>query len=100
MEQVSIKYTDIFHCKPLQNLPKFGFLVWKQTIWQLCGGAEGREVLSRQGKEQNIKLFSLGVLFDGRFKLFGSHEVVALHLQLVGLLLLGLRQRGFLPDLE
>jgi hypothetical protein len=29
MDQVSIKYTIIS-----QNLPKFGFLVWKQTIWQ------------------------------------------------------------------
>jgi hypothetical protein len=26
--------TIIFHCKTLQSLPKFGFLVWKQTIWQ------------------------------------------------------------------
>jgi hypothetical protein len=34
MNQVSIKYTIIFHCKTLQNLPKFEFLVWKQTIWQ------------------------------------------------------------------
>jgi hypothetical protein len=23
-----------FHSKALQNLPKFGFLVWKHTIWQ------------------------------------------------------------------
>jgi nuclear transport factor 2 (NTF2) superfamily protein len=36
MDKVSIKYTIIFHCKTLQNLPKFGFLVWKQTIWQPC----------------------------------------------------------------
>jgi hypothetical protein len=34
MDQVSIKYTIIFHCKTLQNLTKFGFLVWKQTILQ------------------------------------------------------------------
>jgi hypothetical protein len=34
MDQVSIKYTNIFHCKTLKNLPKFGFLVGKQTIWQ------------------------------------------------------------------
>jgi hypothetical protein len=34
MDQVSIKYTNIFKCKTLQNLPKFGFLVCKQTIWQ------------------------------------------------------------------
>jgi hypothetical protein len=31
-----MKYTKIFHCKTLQNLPKLGFLVWKQTIWQPC----------------------------------------------------------------
>jgi hypothetical protein len=36
MHQVSIKYTNVFHCKTLQNLPKFGFLVRKQTIWQPC----------------------------------------------------------------
>jgi hypothetical protein len=36
MDQVAIKYTNIFQCKTLQNLPKFGFLVWKQTIWQPC----------------------------------------------------------------
>jgi hypothetical protein len=29
-----IKYTKIFHSKTLQNLPKLGFLVLKQTIWQ------------------------------------------------------------------
>jgi hypothetical protein len=34
MDQVSIKYTNIFHCKTHQNFPKFGFLVWEQTIWQ------------------------------------------------------------------
>jgi hypothetical protein len=28
------QYTNIVHCKTLQNLPKFGFLVRKQTIWQ------------------------------------------------------------------
>jgi hypothetical protein len=27
MGLVSIKYTNIFHCKTLQNLPKFAFLV-------------------------------------------------------------------------
>jgi hypothetical protein len=26
MDQVSIKYTYIFHCKTIQNLPKVGFL--------------------------------------------------------------------------
>jgi hypothetical protein len=27
MDKVSIKYTNIFHCRTLQNLSKFGFLV-------------------------------------------------------------------------
>jgi hypothetical protein len=31
-----IKYTKIFGCNTLQNLSKFGFLVWKETIWQPC----------------------------------------------------------------
>jgi hypothetical protein len=30
MDQVSTKYTNILHCKTLTNLPKLGFLVWKQ----------------------------------------------------------------------
>jgi hypothetical protein len=34
MDPVSIKYNIILHCKTLQNLPKFGFLVCFQTIWQ------------------------------------------------------------------
>jgi hypothetical protein len=29
-----IKDTKSFYSKTLQNLPKLGFLVWKQTIWQ------------------------------------------------------------------
>jgi hypothetical protein len=31
-----IIYTNIFHSKALQNLPKLRFVVWKQTIWQPC----------------------------------------------------------------
>jgi hypothetical protein len=34
IDQPAIKYTNIFHCKTLQNLPKSGFLVRKYTIWQ------------------------------------------------------------------
>jgi hypothetical protein len=34
---MAIKYTNIFHCKTLQNLPKLGlFLVWEYAIWQPC----------------------------------------------------------------
>jgi hypothetical protein len=31
---MAIKYTNTFHFKTLQNLPKLGFLVRKETIWQ------------------------------------------------------------------
>jgi hypothetical protein len=27
--QMSIKFTSIFHCKTLKNLPKVGFLFWQ-----------------------------------------------------------------------
>jgi hypothetical protein len=36
IDQMVIKYINIFHSKTLQTLPKLGFLVWKQTIWQPC----------------------------------------------------------------
>jgi hypothetical protein len=29
-------YTNIFHCKTLQYLPKLEFFVWKYAIWQPC----------------------------------------------------------------
>jgi hypothetical protein len=35
---MAIKCTNIFLSNALQNLPKLGFLVLKQTIWQPCGG--------------------------------------------------------------
>jgi hypothetical protein len=34
--QMTTKYTDILLSKPLQNLPKLWFWVWKHTIWQPC----------------------------------------------------------------
>jgi hypothetical protein len=30
---MAIKYIIIFQSESLQNLPKLGFLVWRQTIW-------------------------------------------------------------------
>jgi hypothetical protein len=33
---MAIKYINIIQSKALQNLPKLGFLVWKETIWQPC----------------------------------------------------------------
>jgi hypothetical protein len=34
IDQLAVKYTDIFHCKSLKNSTKLGFLVWKYSIWQ------------------------------------------------------------------
>jgi hypothetical protein len=31
---MAIEYTNLFHPKALQNLPKLGFFIWKYTIWQ------------------------------------------------------------------
>jgi hypothetical protein len=33
-KQMAIKYTNIFHSKTLQNIPKLGFLLCKYTLWQ------------------------------------------------------------------
>jgi hypothetical protein len=35
IDQMAIKYTNIFHCKTLQNLTKMGFWFLKYNIWQL-----------------------------------------------------------------
>jgi hypothetical protein len=32
--QMNINYTSKIHCRTLKNIPKFGFLVRKNTIWQ------------------------------------------------------------------
>jgi hypothetical protein len=51
---MDIKYTNIFLCKTLQNLPKFGFLVWKYTIWQPCG-ADFRHFVRKEKKTKERK---------------------------------------------
>jgi hypothetical protein len=35
-----VKYTNIFHSKALQNLPKLVFLVGKYTSWQRCSSVD------------------------------------------------------------
>jgi hypothetical protein len=72
MDQVSIKYSNIFHCKTLQNLPKFGFLVLKQTIWQPCVRpilqcnqcVQIRRNFAVWAKKKILNDFKLGVDFD------------------------------------
>jgi hypothetical protein len=36
IDQMAIKYTNIFRCKSLKNLPKRLILVRKNAIWQPC----------------------------------------------------------------
>jgi hypothetical protein len=36
IDQIVIKYCNIFHCKALHNLPTLGFWVWRYTLWQPC----------------------------------------------------------------
>jgi hypothetical protein len=43
---MAIKCSNIVHCKTFQNLPKFGFLVWKYTIWQPCLSGENADIKS------------------------------------------------------
>jgi hypothetical protein len=34
IDRIAVKFTNFFHCKTTQNLPKLGILVRKHTIWQ------------------------------------------------------------------
>jgi hypothetical protein len=52
IDQMVIKDTNIFHCKTLQNLPIFGFLVWKQIIWQPLSTGRSRSNWSAQSVEK------------------------------------------------
>jgi hypothetical protein len=39
---MAIEYDNFYHSKGLKKLPKLGFLVWKQTIWQPCDAVKER----------------------------------------------------------
>jgi hypothetical protein len=45
MYQMVTKYTNIFRCKTLQNLPKLVFLVWKYSIWHSWLGPDHFPIL-------------------------------------------------------
>jgi hypothetical protein len=59
-----IKYTNIYHCKTLPNLPKLGFLVLKYTIWQPRWMS-----LSYLGNNFCTLAIPVGVLFSSRQQL-------------------------------
>jgi hypothetical protein len=47
---MAIKSRNIFQSKALQHLPKLGFLVWKQTIWQPWGWPDERvKMIAKNG---------------------------------------------------
>jgi hypothetical protein len=53
--QMAVKYSkwsynNIFNSKALQILPKFEFLVWKQTIWQPCSLWQRKKTIKRWQK--------------------------------------------------
>jgi hypothetical protein len=66
IDQKAIKYTNIFHCKSLQILPKLGFLVWKYAIWQPC--------------QQLVESFSFHLLHCNKFALVKNCKAAALRM--------------------
>jgi hypothetical protein len=55
INQITILYTNIFYCKTLQNLPKFGFLVWKYAIWHPCLQLNSRSQSPVELKRSNLR---------------------------------------------
>jgi hypothetical protein len=53
------EYTNVFHSKALKNLPKFGFLVWKNTIWQPCCQAENEFIFSFMHFALSLEAFNI-----------------------------------------
>jgi hypothetical protein len=53
VEKYAIKYTNIFHYIPLQNITELEFSICKYTIWQPCPGNKNKkEYNERKGVEQ------------------------------------------------
>jgi hypothetical protein len=77
---MAVKYTNIFHCKTLQNLPKFGFLVLKYTIWQPClcclRGRRKRKMDTRNKSDRIGRIFT----FRANFHFLGEFSLIGLHL--------------------
>jgi hypothetical protein len=48
VDQTTVKITNIFLFKTLQNLPKLGFLVWEYAIWQPCPESALQNLFSKQ----------------------------------------------------
>jgi hypothetical protein len=55
MYQMAIKYTNIFPCKNLKNIPKLGFSVWNYAIWQPCSGARFETLVTFFSFDSEIK---------------------------------------------
>jgi hypothetical protein len=66
------KCTNIFYCKTLQNLPKFVFLVRKQTIWQPCHNPPFFFLLSRSNFLSALTIEAAKCASQIAFVLLGS----------------------------
>jgi hypothetical protein len=61
----TMRFTDIFHCQTLQNLPKLGFFAWKYTIWQPCDWRSAWLVLVASGRVEMVCQWPYTHLVDG-----------------------------------
>jgi hypothetical protein len=65
---MTINYTNVFHSKDLQHLPKLVFLVLKYTIWQPwkllgdvdCTGGQTNKILKRKNTK-STEIYGLAV---------------------------------------
>jgi hypothetical protein len=63
----AISFTNIFYCKTLQNLPKLGFFVWNNTIWQPCRCSIDWIIVDNLWPQgQNWPLIQQGLAYIGR----------------------------------
>jgi hypothetical protein len=53
--QMAIKYFNLIPSRALQNLPKLGLLVWKETIWQPCCRDKSKEALYLNDRKRQQK---------------------------------------------
>jgi hypothetical protein len=81
MDQVSIKYTIIFHCKTLQNFPNLDFWfenkpsgnpVWG-SIGKGCGFDSGPfYIFNNEGQQWKLPLFRVARFFSLQFTKMGK----------------------------
>jgi hypothetical protein len=69
MDQVSIKYANTFHCKTLQNLPKFGFWFENEPSGNPAVGTFTTAGMSAWSDETDIFIHFFAILTFGMTQL-------------------------------